>query len=1079
MAIPFMMASVISAGWPEDEEKRRPRAASVVAASAYVGRRRLKSSVTGKTYDYRRGHSGVLHSEILLPEGADPRFGQPGRLWSAAERAEWVYDRKTKEWRFRLGGEMGRSYKIALPKEFTLDENIGLIREFVQREFVDRGLAAEIVIHPSDDSNTGNIHAHVLVTSRPIQGKTFGNRATETQPEFICPKGGKGFVAQPSHWPQRWAAAQERYFATHGIPLSVDPISICPREHEGRGRHLPDSNAQSSNRASVELEQELLRDPRKLLEHLSERLAVFSLKDILRLLRKAGILGMEARRIAWEILQQEEVMALDPPGGGRFKYGQAPRGRGKEWRRKRADERRFTTRAIIEQEQRIQMAIREMTNEFEIGFRRLPSEALETAERLIAERGLDPEQADAVRYCLQSHGIAQVQGRAGAGKSYASAVIVEALTEANRTVIGLAPTNQVAGAMRRDGCPEALTLHRFLMQLEGGRRRIGSWTVLMVDEAAMVDVGIYDRLLTAAAKEGCHVMLIGDDRQLTPVGRGGIYGLIRRELGAVEMKNVRRQKIAWMRDASIRLSEWDVGPAIELYDQHGHVTWTETLIGAANQLVEDWGTALAESPDKPLFVYAGTNHWVGELNRRLQVRRWRNVPHTAVHKFECDAGAIGIRIGERLQFRANDAARGIFNGVLATVTAVDAAGVHVSCDDGTTTSFDPGTFTGWDLGYAGTCYRGQGKTQDRTFLFYDHSFVWGAATTYVGLTRHREHAQLYVPRELARNRATLIRQMSRGTEQLLASDLEVCTDQSRAKDDLFLALYPVEPPIHLEIRFPDGRRDKIDIVPEAASAAALRHFEKAGVEEFVPDYLALTALARAGSEHGPAEMLRRRAAEVARKRGFRPSNGKVDPTCLRHVLSNEDMEDHERGARLRGDGKTEIDVEPLAFSPGLVQESLWIRVARRLRELDDFVLDAILDRVHALRGALARSEAMTGALGLAAYLVKMSRAVKGGATGTELAEREGDIRAEEPAPRLVWKPFRLWRKDADGELYPLEDERSHPARAFADVMAVPKWNAAEIQQIEADERAAVLGGAGAAPRQDPRSTIGLRAGAAR
>ena len=54
-------------------------------------------------------------------------------------------------------------------------------------------------------------------------------------------------------------------------------------------------------------------------------------------------------------------------------------------------------------------------------------------------------------------------------------------------------------------------------------------------------------------------------------------------------------------------------------------------------------------------------------------------------------------------------------------------------------------------GYAGTIYRGQGRTLDQTYLY--HSEHWRSAASYVALTRHRDKAELFVARNTARDRA--------------------------------------------------------------------------------------------------------------------------------------------------------------------------------------------------------------------------------------------------------------------------------------------------------------------------------------
>ena len=58
-------------------------------------------------------------------------------------------------------------------------------------------------------------------------------------------------------------------------------------------------------------------------------------------------------------------------------------------------------------------------------------------------------------------------------------------------------------------------------------------------------------------------------------------------------------------------------------------------------------------------------------------------------------------------------------------------------------------FIGFRHGYAGTTYKGQGKTLDHTYLYHSHH--WRSAASYVALTRQRESAQVFVARETVRD----------------------------------------------------------------------------------------------------------------------------------------------------------------------------------------------------------------------------------------------------------------------------------------------------------------------------------------
>ncbi len=69
-------------------------------------------------------------------------------------------------------------------------------------------------------------------------------------------------------------------------------------------------------------------------------------------------------------------------------------------------------------------------------------------------------------------------------------------------------------------------------------------------------------------------------------------------------------------------------------------------------------------------------------------------------------------------------------------------------------------FEGFRHGYAGTIYKGQGKTLDRTYLY--HTEHWRSAASYVALTRQRESAEVFVARETVRDAGQLARQMARG-----------------------------------------------------------------------------------------------------------------------------------------------------------------------------------------------------------------------------------------------------------------------------------------------------------------------------
>ena len=92
-------------------------------------------------------------------------------------------------------------------------------------------------------------------------------------------------------------------------------------------------------------------------------------------------------------------------------------------------------------------------------------------------------------------------------------------------------------------------------------------------------------------------------------------------------------------------------------------------------------------------------------------------------------------------------------------TGVIRARLDAAAGQGREVTWSASDFIGFRHGYAGTIYKGQGKTLDHTYLYHTHH--WRSAASYVALTRQRETAQVFVARETAHDAAQLARQMAR------------------------------------------------------------------------------------------------------------------------------------------------------------------------------------------------------------------------------------------------------------------------------------------------------------------------------
>ena len=161
MAIYHLEAKVISRGVGR----------SAVAASAYISCSRIYNDYDGIQHDYTR-KQGLVYEQVLLPPQAPTEWKDRSILWNAVEETE-----KTKDSR------LARVFVVALPTELTKEENISLLTEYVQENFVNDGMCADFCIHDTDGHNP---HAHILLTVRPLDEN--GKWQNKTEKEYLCIK---------------------------------------------------------------------------------------------------------------------------------------------------------------------------------------------------------------------------------------------------------------------------------------------------------------------------------------------------------------------------------------------------------------------------------------------------------------------------------------------------------------------------------------------------------------------------------------------------------------------------------------------------------------------------------------------------------------------------------------------------------------------------------------------------------------------------------------------------------------------------------------------------------------------------
>src|SRR3546814_833551 len=121
MAIYHFSAKVIS----------RANGSSAVASAAYRAAERLHDDRLGRDHDFSN-KAGVVHSEILAPEGAPERLNERATLWNEVEAGEK-----------RKDAQLAREVEFSIPRELNQQQGIQLARDFVEKHLVQRGRASD------------------------------------------------------------------------------------------------------------------------------------------------------------------------------------------------------------------------------------------------------------------------------------------------------------------------------------------------------------------------------------------------------------------------------------------------------------------------------------------------------------------------------------------------------------------------------------------------------------------------------------------------------------------------------------------------------------------------------------------------------------------------------------------------------------------------------------------------------------------------------------------------------------------------------------------------------------------------
>jgi conjugative relaxase-like TrwC/TraI family protein len=356
--------------------------------------------------------------------------------------------------------------------------------------------------------------------------------------------------------------------------------------------------------------------------------------------------------------------------------------------------------------------------------------------------GLADEQTAMVRsVCGSGDGVQVVIGAAGTGKTYALDTAREAWERSGHIVIGCALAARAARQLEAGSGIRSTTIAWLLNELDQPDASLLEQSVVVVDEASMVDTRTLARLAEHTTQARAKLLLVGDHHQLPEIDAGGAFAGLAIRLGAAQLAENRRQQQAWERNALDQLRSGDTATALTSYERHGRIITSDSAPGAFATMAVDWWSA-TQAGERALMI-ATRNADVDDLN---EAARDHLRAAGLLEGPDLQAGGRAFAAGDYVLFTRADHNLGVINGTTATVKSVNTheGTLAAVTTDGERVEVPTRYLQHRRLThvYATTVHKAQGATVDRLLVYGDDRLYRESA--YVALSRGRVENHIYI-----------------------------------------------------------------------------------------------------------------------------------------------------------------------------------------------------------------------------------------------------------------------------------------------------------------------------------------------